>query len=81
MSEVSQEDDAIKTAFWVSDVMTNGLPDMLAAARMLEKHAPSAGAAETAKGLFEQLEGMALALGILREALATIAMASREGSA
>lgn len=81
MSEVSKENEAIKTAFWVSDVMTNGLPDMLAAARMLEEHTPSDGAAETAKGLFEQLEGMAVALGMLRESLATIAMAAREGSA
>lgn len=81
MTAVPETSDAIERAFWISDVMTNGLPDMLAAARVLEEYALSAGAAETAKGLFEQLEGMALALGILREALATIAMASQEGSA
>lgn len=81
MSEFSEENEAIKTAFWVSDLMTNGLPDMLKAARELEEYAPSAGAAETANGLVEELEGMALALGVLREALAEIAVASREGSA
>lgn len=81
MSEVSEENDAIKTAFWVADLMTNDLPKMLKAARELEECAPSAGAAETANGLIKELEGMALALGMLREALAKIAIASREGSA
>lgn len=81
MSDVTEARNAIASACWVSDVMVKGLPAMLAFTRDLEVNAPSAEAAARAKDIRRGLEGMAVALGILQEALATIALATPEGSA
>ena len=82
MNEVPETSvaEAIKTAFWITDVMTAGLPEMLAIVKRLAEHAPSSGAAAELEDLDEQIAGIAVALGILQGALAEIAMPGQEAS-
>ncbi|MDP2737514.1 MAG: hypothetical protein Q8O82_02120 [Pseudorhodobacter sp.] len=83
-SKVTQEalNEALKTAFWVTDVMVAGLPDLLAFTTAEEMDAERRGDAFSASVAAESrasVEGMAFALGILRTALTDLRLNVPEG--
>ena len=84
MTDHDQINQALKNAFWITDVLVEGLPEVLDFVLSIRHPAQAAGVPELdadAARAAESLQGMAVALGILRGALADLRIALPEGEA
>jgi hypothetical protein len=76
--EPNGADDALRVAFWFSDVAVRGLPDILSFLESVRSAAAEAEAEEMCNAVSEaiaRVEGLAFGFGILRSALTELRLA------